>query len=138
MTLSGRTILWQIVLEQNKDHLYTGNGIAAFWSPQNQIALNLTGKLEWMANESHNGFIDIIVDNGIIGLIIFFIILIRFYINSMKLENNEYYLILVSGILILNMQETTFMNPGQLVTFGLIMAYWVTEFKIITNKRIID
>lgn len=129
-TLSGRTILWQTVLEQNKDHIYRGGGLAAFWSPQNQMLINLSGKLQWMANESHNGFVDMIIDNGIIGLIIFMLIIIRFYFNSMKLEGNEYYLILVSGILILNLQETTFMSPGRLVTLGLILSYWVIEFKL--------
>lgn len=135
MTFSGRTILWQIVLDYNKDRILTGGGLAAFWSPQNQLYINLADQLQWTANSGHSGYVDMIVDNGLIGISIFVFILFRFFSNSIKLQNQRYLVILVVVILVLNFQESTFMSPGRLPTLGIIISYWITEFKILISKE---
>ena len=74
ITFTQRTEVWAFALEEFSKRPLTGLGFASFWDVDPKIQPSLqTG--EWFAqpnsytNESHNGYIDLLVTTGIFGLL---------------------------------------------------------------------
>ena len=73
---SGRIEFWQILWGKIRENLWFGYGFGGFWlvSPQSrELRLQLG---DWAAH-SHNGFIDLMVDLGLVGLLLFTVIFLR-------------------------------------------------------------
>jgi O-antigen ligase len=68
MSLTGRIPLWEVLFSEVQEHPWLGTGFAAFWNPQNYPQMEqLVG---FPVVSGHNGFLDILVNVGIVGLII--------------------------------------------------------------------
>jgi exopolysaccharide production protein ExoQ len=70
-TFNGRTELWAVLLEQARARPWFGYGYGAFWrgttgvSGEVQKALNW----DWYPVHGHNGFLDLVLELGIVGLL---------------------------------------------------------------------
>ncbi len=66
MSLTGRVPLWEIVTSEIANQPWVGVGFAAFWNPDNiPWVEQLTG---WPVVSAHNGYLDIMLGTGAIGL----------------------------------------------------------------------
>jgi O-antigen ligase len=90
-TLSGRTLVWGFLIKSripsSLGSLLIGHGRGVFWrSP------NLFGGIERAANHvpshAHNGFLDLILDVGLIGLALFIITWAIAYAKAVRLAYN--------------------------------------------------
>ncbi len=74
-TMSGRTDIWEGSLVQVSQKPLLGNGLSAFWTEDNPAALWIGNSLSpgFYAHHSHNGFIDILLDVGWIGMAFFLV-----------------------------------------------------------------
>ncbi|HTN72045.1 MAG TPA: O-antigen ligase, partial [Methylomirabilota bacterium] len=72
-TLTGRTELWSVLFEKARARPWFGYGYGAFWrgatgvSGEVQKALNW----DWYPIHAHNGFLDLVLELGIVGLLVF-------------------------------------------------------------------
>jgi len=71
-TFTGRTELWTVLLEKARMHQWLGYGYGAFW----RGATGMSGEVQealhgWYPIHAHNGFLDIVLELGMLGLIIF-------------------------------------------------------------------
>src|SRR5262249_20022832 len=66
--LTGRVPLWNYIWEQSAGHRLQGFGCGAFWTIDRTIAAD--DALEWYPRHSHNAYIQIIVNLGIVGLVV--------------------------------------------------------------------
>lgn len=64
-TISGRTGLWRAVLPEIMQHPIVGHG----YMSSRFLGLHVSG-VPWVAMHTHNGFLEILYTNGLIGLII--------------------------------------------------------------------
>lgn len=73
ITLSKRTIIWEIVLAKIGQHPWLGYGYSAFWSnSQNtEDIMRAIGNSRFIGGQSHNGFLDLGLDFGGLGLLTF-------------------------------------------------------------------
>lgn len=72
---SGRFPLWGSVLSSLQERPWFGFGRSGFWSPNSPYAA-LAGQAvtnRWLPPNAHNGFLDVALDVGIVGLILFLI-----------------------------------------------------------------
>ncbi len=85
-TLTGRTILWATVLMRLGQRPLLGYGRGAFWSPQAPYGQEAGRAVSpgFVAPHSHNGFFDIALDVGYIGLLLFLIIYFRAFFLALK------------------------------------------------------
>lgn len=68
--LTGRTDIWQLVwLEINK-HYLIGLGYGAFWLGPDSLSQFVIDALHWIPLQSHNGYLDILNEQGLIGLVL--------------------------------------------------------------------
>ncbi|MEO1400896.1 MAG: O-antigen ligase family protein [Cyanobacteria bacterium J06635_1] len=73
-TLTGRTVIWNGAISRLGERLWIGFGRESFWLPENPNARGFSGLGDiYMPAHAHNGFVDIIVDLGLLGLIIFMV-----------------------------------------------------------------
>jgi O-antigen ligase len=68
-TLTGRTILWNASINSILDHLLLGHGYVS-----SKFASILIEDVSWPAGHMHNAFLEVLYNNGIIGLILIVII----------------------------------------------------------------
>jgi exopolysaccharide production protein ExoQ len=80
LTFTGRTFIWEYALEFISERPVLGFGYEAFWPTQNGMILNLYG-LFWDVPHAHNGFLDLLLELGLVGLL-FFLIIFFFAIKS--------------------------------------------------------
>jgi exopolysaccharide production protein ExoQ len=72
-TLTGRTDIWAVLLEKAGQRFWLGYGFQAFWSPgMDGEAADLWYRNRYIVDTAHNGFIDILLQFGVVGLGIFF------------------------------------------------------------------
>jgi len=90
LTFTQRTEVWAFALDEFAKRPLTGLGFASFWDVDPKIQPSLqTG--EWFAqpnsytNESHNGYIDLLVTTGIFGLLGALYLLGRWTLRSLTL-----------------------------------------------------
>ena len=86
-TLTGRTPMWGIALTRLMDRPLLGFGRGAFWAPGSPYALE-AGKavaVGFVPPHGHNGFIDLALDVGLIGVTLFAISFVIAYFRALKL-----------------------------------------------------
>lgn len=68
-TLTGRTELWSELLTYSASRPLLGYGFEGFWSPMHTASVSLA--LGWVIPDAHSGYVEMLLDLGIIGLVLF-------------------------------------------------------------------
>jgi exopolysaccharide production protein ExoQ len=83
-TLTGRTDLWSLVWDKIQEKPWLGYGVKGFWKgldgPSQHVQLGLRTKVIY----AHNGFLDLWITVGIIGMIIFAVGLVMSIIKALS------------------------------------------------------
>ena len=75
-TFTGRVAIWQYVLSRWEESPYFGQGFGALWQVGPEIGARLrAAQLSWLMNEAHNGYLDVLAQTGIIGLLLVGVVL---------------------------------------------------------------
>lgn len=73
-TLTGRTGMWEILLDAVRDRPLGGYGYSAFWiRDERSPSARVFDLLQWETPHAHNGFLDLALQLGLVGLAIFLI-----------------------------------------------------------------
>jgi O-antigen ligase len=70
-TLTGRTDLWHAVLFSAAKHPWLGYGFNTFWMGMRGESASVMLQVDWFPKHSHNGFLDLVLDLGVVGLVTF-------------------------------------------------------------------
>jgi O-antigen ligase len=122
-TLTGRDRVWAYALFKYDDHPIQGVGYGALWQIGQQIEdLLRHAGVSWVANQAHDGYIDILAQLGSVGLgllavylLVSFIRLVRFMTRSSNLSFPgiaDYAAYIFWGALIYNITESSFFRAG--------------------------
>ena len=66
--LTGRTDIWEMVMIEVPRHLALGTGYGAFWLGEGGPSQWIAERLYWMPLQSHNGYLDVVNELGLVGL----------------------------------------------------------------------
>lgn len=80
--LTGRTDIWQLVLFEINKHPWLGIGYGAFWLGEGSASQYIIDLLYWVPLQSHNGYLDILNELGLIGIGLL-ACLLAFHINNL-------------------------------------------------------
>jgi exopolysaccharide production protein ExoQ len=84
-TLTGRTYIWETAFSRLMERPFFGFGYSAFWAPKSRYALEASRALsDWVPPHGHNGFVDLALDVGLIGLSLFLITYFTAFAQSLK------------------------------------------------------
>lgn len=122
-TFSGRTGLWEYLLTEVQFNHILGTGYNAFWVPESQRILDIYKTFYWPPKQAHNGYIDIFLQSGYIGLVIIVMIFINYFSKYVKISKPHPWVLLILVLIISNFQESTLLRTGQTLNFMFIFSY---------------
>jgi exopolysaccharide production protein ExoQ len=134
LSFTGRTDLWADILMETEKHWVLGTGFQGFWVVENPALLALYDIYVWLPNQAHNGYLDILNEVGVVGLIIFLLIILNYFRGLLKLKLPHYWKWFVIVAIIVNFQESTFIR-AQVVTGVMFMFSYVALFSDIYRKH---
>ena len=126
ITMSGRVPLWTILIQKSiPERPWFGYGYQGFWQRwrgDNSPAIDVVnyimgGGRDWVAH-SHNGFLEIILNLGLVGLLIFIVLFLINTIKTIKLiianKHPESFLplIILMYVFITNIYNPPIVGPG--------------------------
>lgn len=132
LTLSDRTLLWTDLLNNAKKNPVTGVGLGSFWV--GPIGYNMypfpnwSRKTPgWRPNEGHNGYLDVYVDLGVIGVVLLMFVLSSAFAGALNDLQNEFELgrirlVLLLSIVINNMAESSFLKGTHSLWFVFLLV----------------
>jgi exopolysaccharide production protein ExoQ len=82
-TLTGRTEIWAELLPLAMLRPIVGHGVGGFWSPEAKEKHNLT--------EAHSGYLEIILDYGLVGLLLFSLFLLSSCLKAHRELKHDFY-----------------------------------------------
>lgn len=84
-TLSARTKMWRVLFSRWAVHPWLGYGYGAFWHGWKSPAGPVIAQLRYYPWHAHNGFLDLALDLGVVGLALFLIILLFYGRQALQL-----------------------------------------------------
>lgn len=82
-SLSGRSDLWPLILEAINHKLLFGYGVGGFWI-QHGASEHISKLMGWDVYGSHNGFLELLLNVGVVGLTLFILFYFQMVIRILK------------------------------------------------------
>jgi len=133
-SFADRGRLWEVILLNASQHLYLGGGFQGFWVIDSPTIQLLYTHFLWLPIQSHNGYIDILNDLGIIGLSIFIFMIINYFIYTIKNKKINLWTWFIVLPLIINLTETTFFRTGHITFIFFILGYLLAFANLTPTK----
>ncbi|RUM23306.1 O-antigen ligase family protein [Rhizobium vallis] len=114
-TLTGRVPLWELVDREITARWMLGYGYQAFWTIDNPEATHMWFMLGWAAPHAHNGYRDILLSFGVMGMVPFVLMLLHAIHQGAVLQCHDpqygwlWLNVLTIMILVMNLTESFFL-----------------------------
>jgi exopolysaccharide production protein ExoQ len=137
-SLTGRTDLWTDVIALGSKRPIVGYGFGGFWTEAR--AAYLKEIYIWGPLQSHNGYIEIFVNLGLIGLVLFGFVSIgafkgAFRQCSLYFDYGLFRIILLIVVMIHNYSEAGFVRPTHLIWFTFLLMAVNVWYKYPPNQE---
>ena len=136
LTFSGRTDLWMTVIRLTEDRLLQGWGFAGFWVMDGPHLLQIFQEFVWIPNQSHQGYIDLMNQTGVVGLVLFILMVLGYFLKQNQLQKKQIWIWFVIAVLFLNLQESTLFRQRHLAHFIFIFGY-LSFFVDLSKERML-
>jgi O-antigen ligase len=117
-TLTGRTDIWAAILRQASAHPWLGFGYAAFWEKTSTPAAFVRAQTGWNVPSAHNGWLDILVQLGVVGVALCALLLgvgyVLAVVRALDGRDGDWALIYLSIFLITGVSESVLMERNSL------------------------
>jgi exopolysaccharide production protein ExoQ len=123
-TFTGRTPLWNMVIEEANRHPITGFGFGAFWLESNPRVFVIGHQIGWAAPHAHQGFLDIMNETGYTGLAMMLWLLIVYFRGVLRGRGDPAWSYFIIAAVVLNLQESQLFRTNTLSTVLFSLAYF--------------
>jgi O-antigen ligase len=134
-TLTGRSELWASIFEHTKNYLFIGCGFGGFWVIGSSTLNILYDEYSWLPNEAHLGYLDILNETGVVGLLIFTFMVSFYFVNITKLDKFHPWKWLLFMVLILNISESTLTLPNSVTGVIFIFSYLALYLELLKKQN---
>ena len=117
-TMTGRTDIWHAVLQAISKRPLLGYGFAAFWLSLRGESANIVLALRWAVPAAHNGFLEVWLQLGGVGLLLFVLGFFKGGISALRghrqpsFERAAWPLAVLLLTLVYNLDESSLMQPN--------------------------
>lgn len=138
-TLTGRTDIWQQVRFSIKKHPLLGYGFAAFWQGMKGESYNVSIALKFVVFHAHNGFLEIWLELGAIGLLLFALSYLRAcrklwrIISTGDISGAAWMTLMLLLIALYNLDENTLLTFNGL--FWVLYVIAVADIEILAREH---
>lgn len=129
-TLTGRTDIWALVIPDIFLKPWLGWGYMTFWSSSNPAAVQISDTLHWSVPQAHNGLLEMLLNVGLIGTVIFMFLwarTVRLSLRCMKMGESALATTCLAscvGIILMGISETVLIVPFEAST----SVFFITGF----------
>jgi O-antigen ligase len=135
-TFTSRVDIWASVYEEAKRHLAFGCGFEGFWVVDNPAVKILVKDLQWLINQAHMGYLDLLNETGIVGLVLFALMGARYFHGlGMPGETHSWKWFVIAA-LIVNLQESTLFRLHSVNGALFVFSYLSFYARIADQRRI--
>lgn len=134
-SLTGRVPLWQLVMKSIAERPIRGYGFTAFWTGWEGQRVSDSVNWDLAVPHAHNGYLEVWLGLGLIGLALILINLSRNFLLSLRAARShrgiEYSwpLLLVVFTVLYNLTENSLMNANSLLWMSYAAAsYWLARY----------
>lgn len=133
-SLTGRTPLWEALWEAVEQRPWLGYGLQAYWLDWSGPSAGILSSQGWSASQAHNGFLEILLDLGWLGLLTFLMGLVialrraAVMATSARTETDRWPLLFLSLLVLQNLTESFLLEQNSLswtlyvaVTFAVLL-----------------
>ena len=124
-SFSGRTELWDYLINIKHINPVLGSGYGAFWVPESEKISGVYEIFLFLPGQAHNGYIDIYLSTGYVGFIIMILILLNYFINYIKIKKPHPWILFILATVIVDFQESAILRYGHPVNFIFIFSYLI-------------
>lgn len=133
MTLTGRTDIWQSIIRLIQERPLLGYGYRSIWLDPNGPPVSIKTDSGFRPVESHNGILELGLDLGIVGILLFSISFFGNFYKALKIQLKERNLDIVVPIVFLFFFATTNISETRLLKVDYGWFYYVL-FSTTVNK----
>ncbi len=140
-TLTGRIPLWALVDQRIATRPWLGFGYQAFWAPDKREVLAIFGQVQWMPPHSHNGYRDLLLNFGVVGLVLFAVILVQAMCQGAALhraapkEGWAWMNVVIGVMLALNLTESNFVVQNDIYSLLLMTIFVMFALRAPGNAK---
>ena len=117
LTFTGRTEIWELITEVIRQRPLWGSGYGAYWTggELGTPAYEFVARLYFYPGSAHNGYLEVLTDLGMLGLILLLGYLVNYLLQCLQLlQTNRFqaalYLALFLQQAIVNLSESRWLN----------------------------
>lgn len=121
-TLNGRVPIWEIIMERIQERPWLGYGYFGFWQDwEGKWSAMIFRAIPWHPDQAHNGFMDVVLQLGIVGGVVFMLAFLDAIIKAVnwirltRRVENFWPLGYMSYFVFMNLSQTIIMSPYTLV-----------------------
>ncbi len=136
--LSGRSELWSLAWDAGLKRIWGGYGYGGFWDELNSPAVEIWSLVKWHAPNAHNGFLDLFLSLGLLGIVILGLSFVNSFIRAFvclrySKTNDEFWpLVFMIYFLLSNLSESALMLQNDLFT----IIYVTISYSTIINTNV--
>jgi O-antigen ligase len=138
LTFSGRTEIWAATIEAIDHKPITGYGIGGVWfDVQAEVTRKLHGTIGFGASHAHNGFLNLWLESGLIGVALFGVVLartIRLAVSCLRHPATAAYgrwaLPSLAGFVLMSLSEPLFRGFG----LGVVVITWTILARVVNDR----
>jgi len=135
-TFTDRTSLWAVIIDEAKQHWLFGCGFDGFWVVENKTVLRMyETDFVWLPNEGHNGYLDLWNENGVIGLGLFFGLVLWYFRHVRQCPQTYNGRWLYLGVLVINLMESTFFRLNNVTGMLFAFVYLSVSLEIMLTRE---
>ena len=127
-TLTGRTLIWKVVLTSIAKRPLLGYGFYSFWTGLKGESGNINYALNWSFGYAHNGTLEILLQLGIVGAVLFWTTMLQGLRNAWycfrydRSRRNDWFFALLFITLVYNLDEASVLMPVDLLSMLYVAA----------------
>lgn len=134
VTLTGRIPLWLTLIPFIQERLWVGYGFGGFWLGWEGPSAYVWSLVGWDPPHGHNGYLDLWLDLGLVGLGLGLCLLIRFSLRSFRVYLTEGFSVraaflvgLITFLIVFNFTESNFLRANNLYWLLFVWGYTRAE-----------
>ncbi len=143
-TLTGRTQIWSTAIQYIGDRPLLGYGYQVFWEPDGPVRRYLARDLGWEPVTAHDGYLEIGLDFGLVGLSLFVIFLIEAvrrsiaYLRADSEPMGAWPFLVIAGLAVMNLADANFVLYNEFLWVIFMVAFLYTPSDLPERNRIND
>ena len=128
-TLSGRTDIWGVLVDKIAQRPLTGYGYSGFWQGKEGESIDVWYVARDMPPHGHNGYLDMALDLGLVGLGLFLINVMQGlgrslrWLRQMPMVEGLFPILYLSALLVYNIAEDSFIGESSFNLIWLLYCY---------------